>query len=172
MRRQLLLVRHAKSAWDDPSLADHDRPLAPRGRKAVRRLHDYLEQAAPTPEIVLCSSSKRTIETLGGFRSSLPPGTSIRVVEEIYEAGDDTLLSMLRRLDTDTLVAMMIGHNPGTQDLAVRLVGSGDDAALTQIATKFPTGAVATLSFEGAWSELIDGSARIDDLFMPRRPRS
>jgi len=171
MRRHLLLVRHAKSAWDDPTLTDHDRPLAPRGHKAVHRIRGYFELAAHAPDVVLCSSSRRTIETFEGFRSALPPRTTTEITEEIYEASADTLLSMLRRLDTDTAVAMMIGHNPGTQDLAARLAGSGDVAELTQIATKLPTGAVVALSFDGAWSELDDGVARVDDLFMPRPPR-
>ena len=171
MRRPLLLVRHATSAWDDPSLAEPARPLAPRGRKAVRRLHEDLEQAAPAPEIVLCSSSRRTIESLDGFRSAIPPHTRVEIDETIYEAHADTLLRGLQRLDDEIRCAMMIGHNPGMQDLTVRLAGSGDPVMLAQVATKFPTAAVATLSFEGDWSELIDGSARIDDLFMPRRPR-
>ena len=94
-----------------------------------------------------------------------------QIDDEIYEASANTLLSLLRRLGTDTEVAMLIGHNPGMQDLAVRLAGSGDAPALVQVATKFPTGAVAALSFEGGWSELTDGVARLDDLFMPRRPR-
>ena len=68
MRRDLLLVRHAKSGWDDPSLDDHDRPLAVRGEKALRGLRDYLGRVEHPPDVVLCSSARRTVDTLDGFR--------------------------------------------------------------------------------------------------------
>lgn len=172
MRRHLLLVRHAKSAWDDAALTDHDRPLAPRGLKAVRRLSEYLARAEQRPELVLCSSSRRTVDTLDGIRTALSTDVRVEIDEELYEADSETLLERLRDLDSEIGSAMLIGHNPGTQDLAMRLAGAGDVGMLAQVATKFPTGAAVTLSFDGAWHELAGGAAHLDDFFMPRPPRS
>lgn len=172
MRRHLLLVRHAKSAWDDTSLTDHDRPLAPRGTKALRRIRDHVLGADHRPELVLCSSSRRTVETLGGIRPAIPEQARVEVERELYLASAGTLLARLRALGSGVECAMVIGHNPGTQDLAMLLVGDGDAEMRAQLVTKLPTGAVVTLSFDGAWADLGGGVARIDDLFMPRPTRS
>jgi len=171
MRRDLLLVRHAKSAWDDPSLADYDRPLAPRGTKAVRRLREYLTRTEHRPDVVLCSSSRRTVDTVEGIRVALPKRASIEPADGLYLADATTILTRLRALDGTVRCAMLVGHNPGIEDLASRLVGSGDAELRAQLAAKLPTGALVALSFNGAWADLAPGAARIDALFMPRPPR-
>ncbi len=171
MRRDLLLIRHAKSAWDDPSLSDHDRPLSPRGGTAVRRLHDHFVRAGYRPDVVLCSSARRTVDTLDGIRAALPKRAIIDVSDELYLADAGTLLARLHGLDDAIRSAAFIGHNPGLEELAARLVGSGDDRLRAQLAAKFPTGALVALSFVGGWAELRTGAARIDALFVPRPPR-
>jgi phosphohistidine phosphatase len=90
----------------------------------------------------------------------------------IYDASADALLGRLQLVDTDVGCAMVIGHNPAVQDLATFLVGVGDPEMRAQLSAKLPTGAVATLSFDGAWGDLGVGTARLDDLFMPRPTRS
>jgi phosphohistidine phosphatase len=167
MRRDLLLVRHVKSAWDDPSLADHDRPIAPRGMKAVRQLRDYLKRSDYRPTVVLCSSSRRTVDTLDGIRAALPKRATVEVTDDLYLASADTLLARLHALDGTTGCAMVVGHNPAIEDLAAHLVGSGDTALRQQLAAKVPTGALVALSFDGAWTDLGAGDARIDALFLP-----
>ena len=119
-----------------------------------------------------CSTARRTVETLGGIREALPPTVRIELDETVYGAGSATLLRRLHLLDDDVGCAMVVGHNPGTQDLGLLLVGSGDLDMRTQLSTKLPTGAAVTLSFDGAWSDLSAGVAALDDLFMPRSPRS
>jgi len=171
VRRDLLLVRHAKSAWDDPSLNDHDRPLAPRGTKAVRRMSAYLTRAEYRPDVVLCSSSRRTVDTLDGIRGALPKRARVEVADDLYLADANTLLKRLHGLDGKDRCAMLVGHNPGVEDLASLLVGSGDDGLRAQLAVKFPTGALVAFSFVGAWADLDAGSARIDAFFVPRPPR-
>jgi phosphohistidine phosphatase len=171
MRRSLLLVRHAKSAWDDASLADHDRPLAPRGRRALPQLHDHLMYAQHRPELVMCSSACRTMETLDGIRAAIPQQARVELDTEFYVADADALSARIREVDNSIACTMVIGHNPTIQDVALRLTGSGDPDLRAQIALKVPTGAVVTLSFDGAWADLSAESARIDDFFVPRRPR-
>jgi len=172
VHRDLLLVRHAKSAWDDPSLDDHDRPLAPRGKKAVRRMRAYLTQTEYRPDVVLCSSSRRTVDTLDGIRAALPKRVRVEVADELYLADADTWLERLHRLENKDRCAMFVGHNPGLADLASLLVGSGDAGLRAQLAIKFPTGALVALSFDGAWADFDAGTARIDAFFVSRSPRS
>ncbi|HEY5423872.1 MAG TPA: histidine phosphatase family protein [Ilumatobacteraceae bacterium] len=171
MRRDLLLVRHAKSAWDDPSLNDHDRPLAPRGTKATRRMSAYLAQAEYRPDVVLCSSSRRTMDTLDGIRAALPRRARVELADELYLADANTLLKRLHGLNGKDRCAMLVGHNPGIEDLASLLVGSGDPGLRARLAVKFPTGALVALSFVCAWADLDAGAARIDDFFVSRSPR-
>ena len=92
--------------------------------------------------------------------------------QAFYEATADTLLGRLQRVDSDIGCAMVIGHNPAVQDLAMILTGVGDLDLRAQLAAKLPTGAAVTLSYEGTWGELGAGAARLDDLFMPRPPRA
>ena len=171
MLRHLVLVRHAKSSWGDSSLSDHDRPLAPRGVKALPRITDHLARAAARPELVLCSTARRTVDTLAGIRSALPADMRIETVRALYGASVDTVLGLLHGVAVDVGCVMIIGHNPTLQDVAITLVGEGDAALRASVAAKLPTGAAVTLSFDIAWSDLGPGTARLDDVFMPRPPR-
>ena len=166
--RRLLLLRHAKSSWDEPRLADHDRPLSGRGRRAARALRDHLTESDALPELVLCSSAMRTVETLDGIRAALPPGTTIEIEAALYAADVDDLLARLRRVSEGVGSVMMIGHNPGLEDLATLLVGGGDAAARAGMEAKFPTAALAHLSVDGRWHELGPGVATLDQFWTPR----
>ncbi len=157
-------MRHAKSSWDDPGVADHDRSLAPRGRKAVRRLREYLAQLAPRPGLVLCSSSRRTRETLDGILPALGHDVPIEIDRELYGADADQLLTRLRRIDDDIACVLMIGHNPGMADLIDLLVDHDDGPA----GEPFPTAAVAVLSFGGRWQTLEPASTSLKHFWTPR----
>jgi phosphohistidine phosphatase len=140
---RLYLLRHAKSSWDEPGLADHDRPLARRGKRAADAMGRYMREHGIEPEVVLCSSATRTRQTLE--RLGLPDA---RIEPELYGADAATL----RALIPDASSAMLIGHNPGMQDLALSLARSG--AKLGELAEKFPTGARATIELDTG--ELVD----------------
>jgi phosphohistidine phosphatase len=158
--RHLLLLRHAKSSWDEPSLADHDRPLAPRGRKAAKRIGAHLRREQIPVALVLCSSARRARETL---ERAAPPGT-IRIERELYGASSVELLERLRRVPDEAFVVMLIGHEPAIRDLAVQLTGRGSELA----DRKFPTGALATLTFTGPWSTLGPDDAELAAFVTPR----
>jgi phosphohistidine phosphatase len=168
VRRHLLLLRHAKSAWDDPTVDDHDRPLAPRGRQAGERLRAHLGDGPPQPDVVLCSSALRTVQTLESIRPSLRKRVRVSVEDGLYLAGAGTWLRRLGGLDDDVACAMAIGHNPGLEDLADLLVGSGDDELREHMAAKFPTAALAEISFKGGWNDLGEGVGRLESFFVPR----
>jgi phosphohistidine phosphatase len=162
---RLLLLRHAKSSWDDPSLADHERPLAPRGHRAAESMADHLRSSVPKPDLVLCSSALRTRETLDRMSKALGDAEVV-VDDDLYGADDDVLLERLRGVPDRFETVAMIGHNPGIHDLAIALAGSGAD--LGRMRAKFPTGALAVLEFDGPWGELAPGEARLEAFVTPK----
>jgi len=168
VRRRIVIVRHAKSSWDDPTVADHDRPLAPRGRKALHGLRDHLESLALRPELVLCSSSRRTCETLDGIHSALGRHPHIEIDDGLYAADAEHLLARLRHLDDDVTTLVIIGHNPGVADLVDLLVTPSEEPAAEPVTGKFPTAAVALVSFTGHWRALQPAAAALDSFWAPR----
>jgi phosphohistidine phosphatase len=166
--KQLFVLRHAKSSWDDPGLDDHERPLAPRGRRAVTLLSQHVRENDIRPDLVLCSSSRRTIETLEG----VAPGGETVIEPALYEATTSWIIERLRRVPEDIASAMVVGHNPSLQTLVLRLAGANDfspqDPYLEDVKRKFPTGALATLTFDCAWSELAPGSAALTAYVRPK----
>ncbi len=159
MGKTLYLLRHAKSSWDDPTLTDHDRPLASRGRRASRVIGDYLRTQRITPTLVLCSSSTRTRETLERLSAGLGDETEVQIEDGLYSAFASDLLDRLHEVDARVDSVMVIGHYPAILELALSLAGSGTD--LERLREKFPTAALATLVFQGNWRELTPGSAEL-----------
>jgi phosphohistidine phosphatase len=149
--KRLYLLRHAKSSWDDPALADRERPLAARGRAATALLTSHLLREEIKPALVLYSPARRTQETFQGIGSALGEVES-RAEPDLYGASAEDLLERLQKLPEELASAMLIGHNPAVQDLAERLARDHDD--LPRLERKYPTGALATFSFDGGWSQL------------------
>jgi phosphohistidine phosphatase len=156
--KRLLLLRHAKSSWDEPALADHDRPLAPRGRRAAKLIGAHLRRENLRVCLVLCSSARRARETL----DLVAPSGEVRIERELYGASAAQLLDRARRISDEVDTAMVIGHNPGMQDFAVSLVHG------ERLAAKFPTGALATLVWRGPWAALEPGHAELVTVVTPR----
>lgn len=168
--RRLYLLRHAKSSWSDPDLADHDRPLSPRGEKDAGRVAVWLHRHDVAPQIILCSSSRRTRDTLAPIVARAARPLHTEVEDELYAASEDRLLARLRRLPDAVSSAMLIGHNPGIQDLGVALAAGGPPEAMARLAGKFPTAALATLELpSGSWRTLDHGAATLTDLLTPKR---
>jgi phosphohistidine phosphatase len=165
---RVYLLRHAKSSWDEPSLADHDRPLAKRGRKATKLLRGHLDEAGLEPDLVLCSSATRAVETLEGTRPGLGDAR-VEIESGLYRAGTDALLRRLQALSEDVGEVMLIGHNPAIEGLADELAGEGGDAdARGRMKTKYPTGGLATLAFDRRWAELDWEGAQLESFVVPR----
>jgi len=161
----LYLLRHAKSSWDDPRLADFDRPLAPRGRKAAARMAAYMAQAGVRPDMILCSTSRRTRQTCEALHLSV----DVRFEDQLYGASASELLYHLHVLPDDVDQVLLVGHNPGLQDLVVALAGEGETGDLERVREKFPTCALAALSSGSAWSDLRPGQARLEWFVTPRQ---
>jgi phosphohistidine phosphatase len=164
--KRLHLLRHAKSSWDDPALADHDRPLAPRGRRAAEAMAQHLRNEGIAPELVLCSPSARTRQTLTAIAPGLGENADVRIESELYAASAATLLEVLHELPDEVSSVMLIAHNPGIQDLAVSLAGGGP--AIERMRSKFPTAALATLELDVSWSELTPEGAELVGFVKPK----
>lgn len=167
--RTLYLLRHAKSCWDDPALNDFERPLNGRGRQAGRAMALHLVQAAIRPNLVLCSTARRTRETWAAIEEALP-GVPALFEDGIYEAGREQLLERLRGLDDTILSAMLIGHNPGLERLAAALAaGRGDADSVARMEAKFPTGALAKLDCPVTrWTDLAEGACQLAAFVRPK----
>lgn len=164
----LYLLRHAKSAAAEVGQDDHARPLTGRGRRAAVRIGDYLAARGETPDLVLCSSSRRTRETLDHVLDRLGARPRVSIEPELYLAGCDRLLARVRELPDQAERAMLVGHHPGIADLAERLATRGPDALRAGLAEKFPTAALAILRLEGSqWRDAGPG-ARLEAFILPR----
>ena len=117
---------------------------------------------------MLCSTATRARETLAGVAPSLGDDVDVWFEDDLYGASDDELLDRLRRLPPAVPSVMVVGHNPGLGDLALRLIGGGDEPALVRLHAKFPTGALASLLVPGEWDELSPGSATLTAFVVPR----
>jgi phosphohistidine phosphatase len=166
MGKRLFLLRHAKSSWDDPTLADHDRPLASRGRRASRAISDHLRRERIAPTLVLCSSSTRTRETLERIAVGFDDEVDVRIEPGLYMASARDLLERLREVGGDVESVMVIGHQPAIQELALSLARGG--AQVERLRGKFPTAALATLAFRGSWGGLAPGVAELVAFVKPR----
>ena len=176
MSKTLLLMRHAKSSWDDPALDDFDRPLGARGQKAARRMGGYVERNGLAPDFVLCSAARRARETWKLARESIGGEIRSRAARDLYLASPDRLLRAIRSIPDGVGRLLVIAHNPGIQELAVRLDAGADDGRAdgpsAEMRAKFPTAALAVLSIDArSWSEAARGRARLMDFAVPRRTR-
>jgi phosphohistidine phosphatase len=167
--RTILLLRHAKSSWDDPSLADFDRPLSPRGEKAAPRIGAEMSRRGWAPGVALVSPAARTRATWALIAPHLPEPPEAIFPDRLYMADPDYLLSLLREAPWQIETLLVVGHNPGLQDFASLLASEDSDIrALDRMRIKFPTAALARFEFEGEWGELAPGGARLTDFLRPR----
>ncbi|TPM34087.1 histidine phosphatase family protein [Mesorhizobium sp. B2-2-2] len=165
--KQLLLLRHAKSSWDDPNLPDFDRPLAGRGLKSARLIGRELAARGWLPDRALVSPALRTRETWRLVDAELPAHPRVAFSDALYEASATDILGQIRHVDSSNDSLLVVGHNPGLQDLAKQLAGPGSEAkARRRLEGKFATAAFARLVFEGAWSNL--SSARLTHCLRPK----
>jgi phosphohistidine phosphatase len=162
----LYLLRHAKSSWSDPTLADHERPLSPRGRRDAKRIADHLLRLGIAPALVLCSTSRRTRETLDLVRPALDAAT-VSLEPELYAASAETLLERLHAVPEEVSSLMLIAHNPGLEELALLVASDGPE--LGRLETKFPTAALATLTLPRAtWQRLSEADAVLAAFVVPK----
>jgi phosphohistidine phosphatase len=163
--RTLLLLRHAKSDYP-PGVADHERPLAPRGEREAALAGDWLRTQAPVIDAVLCSTATRTRETLARTRIDAP----VEYVDRLYDATPGAVIDEINRVDPGVETLLVIGHEPAMSSVALGLAtadGSNSTAA-ERISTKFPTSAIAVLRTAEPWDRLALNGAALVMFHVPR----
>jgi phosphohistidine phosphatase SixA/CHAD domain-containing protein len=167
--KKLLLLRHAKSSRDDPALDDFDRPLARRGEKAAPRIGRYLRDTIGWPDLVMCSAAARTRRTWDLAAGKTGAGVPVRALRALYMAAPERLLASIRRAPDGVESLAVVGHNPGLQELAIRLCAGGRAAALRRLTEKFPTGALAEIHLDVTrWRDAAPGTGRLRRFVVPR----
>ncbi|MBB2910368.1 phosphohistidine phosphatase [Streptosporangium becharense] len=165
--RKLIVVRHAKSAWP-AGVDDFDRPLAPRGRRDAPAVGRWLRGAGPPPDRVVSSPALRTRETWELVAGELGTEVPVSYDERVYEASVPGLLGIVHEVPDGVRTLLLLGHNPGLEELVTALAGEAAGDALERVREKFPTSAIAVLAVPGPWSGLAPGTAVLTDFAVPR----
>jgi len=167
MTLTLMLLRHAKSGHN-AGVADIERRLNARGQHEANAMARLIAARNYAPARVVCSSSRRTRETLAPVIAQLGGSASIEVTRRIYDADADELLDLIHEQDGESSSLMIVGHNPSLEDLARALAGSGDGAVLSQLREGFPPAALAVITFDGPeWRDMAPGLGRLEAFETP-----
>lgn len=164
------MLRHAKSAWPD-DVPDHERPLASRGRRDAPAAGRWLRQSGYVPDRVLCSTARRARETWQLAEENLGADPQTSFEDRVYGASSEQLLDLARQTSTEIRTLLIVGHDPAVQGLALELAsedpGDVEAQAISRVRVKYPTAAIAVLSFSGGWAQLTPGQARLADFVLP-----
>jgi phosphohistidine phosphatase len=171
--KTVYLFRHAKSDWAEAGLKDNERPLSERGKKAAPQMAAYIKKHKYRPDIILCSTARRTVETFDALKEAFGDDLTVRFEDAIYLAEPHKLFERLTWLDDGVKSAMIIGHNPGIAQLAALLTRSPEDPdeekMHKRMREKFSTGAFAVIKIPiKAWADLKDGKGRLADFMRPK----
>ena len=169
MMLTLSLLRHAKSSWSNPALPDRERPLATRGVTDAPLMGKAMAELGIDPELVLCSSARRTRDTLDLVLPELRVEPKIVYVDALYHASPEEMLEMLHGIQPGANRVMLVGHNPEIQAFALDLVGSGPKHFRDRLRTKYPTAGLAVINFvSGLWKSISVNSGTLNLFLSPR----
>jgi phosphohistidine phosphatase len=169
----LSLLRHAKSSWKDPTLPDRDRPLATRGVTDAPLMGKAMAERGIDPELVLCSSARRTRDTLALVLPELRVEPKVVYEDALYHASPAEMLQMMRAIQPGASRVMLVGHNPELQALALDLVGSGPKHSRDLLREKYPTAGLAVMNFaSGLWSSVTVNSGTLNLFLSPKDIRA
>ena len=158
--KTLYLLRHAKSSWKDANLSDLERPLNRRGQRAAETLGRHFQTKEIVPDLVLCSPAIRTRETIEIIVKTAKWRTEVRYDERIYEAGAMRLFEVVSQIENDRKTALLVGHNPGLEELLQLLTGN-----IEQI----PTGGLAEVVLKASkWAAALQKKAVLKSFVKPK----
>ena len=167
--RRLFLFRHATAERGASGTSDKARELTPEGREDAAAMGRYMTRHRFTPDAVLISPSTRTRETWDAMKGSVGQAARPEFDDRIYDASAQVLLTVLKSAPADATNLMLIGHNPGTHELAILLMATGDIDTRERLREKFPTSALAVFDFAlENWSELHPRSGRLERFVSPK----
>ena len=165
--KHLFLLRHAKSGYSDAIPRDFDRPLNARGERAGETIGRYLRREKLAFDAVIASDAVRCTQTVARVEAGLGASLGVRWDRTLYLASAATLLEAVQALPEAATRALLVGHNPGLEDLVFDLVPEGDPLR-AEVFEKFPTAALAELVFDGTWRDLAPGAAKLARFVRPR----
>ena len=159
--KTLLVLRHAKSSWANNQLADHDRPLKGRGKRDAPRIGQLIRSQDLVPDLIISSSARRAASTAKLVAHECGYDSDIEVTREFYHAGPETYLEHIALLPKDVSVVMVVGHNPGVEELVEEFSNSWK---------RMPTAALAEIQLDlDNWSDLDENSkGELVNLWLPR----
>jgi phosphohistidine phosphatase len=167
--KTLTLLRHAKSGWDDPVARDFDRPLNGRGRRAAATVGRAMHSEGMTFDAVIASPAMRVVETLRDLGEGYGRPLEPRHDQDLYLASPAVILERVQRTDDQVDRLLLVGHNPGMEQLAILLAGSDRSGCLPEIKVKYPTAAVAVIEFEvDRWADVKKGGGALVRFIRPR----
>ena len=169
--KELLILRHAKSSWDSGARRDFDRPLNARGRNAAPLMGRFIAGKNLVPDIVFCSAAVRTRETFDLLKTAFEKPPAVIYRENLYLASVERLLETIADADDADERVMVIGHNPGMEDLALTLADprASDQRALLRLSEKYPTGALTEFAFDiPAWREIAPETGKMKRFVAPK----
>lgn len=158
MRRRLIVLRHAKSDWS-VGMADHDRPLAARGRREAALAGLWLQKNTAGIDLVVCSSAIRARQTWNRVAKHVDPAPKLRVDDRLYAASERTLMGVVRKLPESAETVLLVGHNPGMEELVAELGGVG---------FTMKTSSIAVLTSRSGWAEARARWAKLEAAVTPR----
>ncbi|MFB9831536.1 SixA phosphatase family protein [Actinoallomurus acaciae] len=164
--RTLAILRHAKSAW--PDVADHQRPLADRGRRDAPRAGVWLRDNGAIPDHVLCSTARRARETWRLTAGALQPAPLVTYDDRLYDADVERVMDAIAEVPDRVTRLLLVGHAPMVQALTLYLAGDAVGDALARAQTRFPTCAIAMLAVPDGWASLRPRSGVLLDFVVPR----
>ena len=167
---RLMLLRHAKSDWPS-GVDDHERPLAKRGRRASPLMGSYMAKEGLLPDLAIVSTARRTQETWELARPAFGAPIAQRNERRLYEGLFGSLLAVIQDIGVETHTLLLVGHNPGLQELALKLIGTSGEHDLTRLREKYPTGGLAVIDFDVArWSRVVTAAGQLERFETPRSP--
>ena len=158
--KTLFLLRHAKSSWNDPNLQDFDRPLNARGRKAAELIATYIKKQKVFPDLVISSPAVRARETIEIIVKAVKLPAELRFDQRIYEASALALIEVISQIEEDKSKVLLVGHNPGMENLL---------EMLTSEVVQMATGTLAKIDLKTArWSKALEGQGKLDWQVKPK----
>ncbi len=163
--KEILLLRHAKSSWDDPALEDYERPLAKRGKKDAPRMGSYLRKAGYKPDYVISSPARRARETTELVLEAAKCDTGIlRWERKLYFGNTQDYLQVIQEAPESTERILLVGHNPLMESVAGGLASGSERSSL-----RMPTAALVCLeSYASRWNQVGWGSCQIKWMMIPK----
>lgn len=168
--KTLLLLRHAKSDWDDVSVDDHERPLNPRGLKAAPRMGRLMRDLGLIPALCLSSTAVRARDTATMAISEMAADVPVEYLRELYSFGDGSAIAAaIAAHGGDASPLLVVTHNPATQAFALDTISGGDTFGLGQLRIKYPTGGMARIDYDiASWSALPTAKGQLKGFWRPR----